>query len=214
MRPIVCVSDRSPALWRLAGAAVIDAAPAVATVAVMVLRVRRSASPSAQLSRAELAERMASGYLTYDVVMARAIGGASAQQRVRRSASPSAQLSPPELQLAKRIMFGVLAYDVALAGAMAATGGRTPGTALLGLKLVRSDGTPIGIIAALVRRSGVARLCWPMLRRARKPGTRSAAEGALATLNASSALIHPQRRTLNDLAAGTRVVRSQRKVKT
>lgn len=156
----------------------------------------------------KLARRMASGLLAHDVVMAGAIGGADAQQRVKRSASPSVQLCQHEVELAKRLMFGFLAYDVALAGAVVATGGRTPGTALLGLKVVRSDGTPIGIIPALVRTAKLTRLCWPMLRRATKPSTRSAAEGALATLSATSALIHPKRRTLIDLLAGTRVLRA------
>jgi uncharacterized RDD family membrane protein YckC len=77
---------------------------------------------------------------------------------------------------------------VAYFGGSWALAGRTPGMALLGLRVVRPDGARAGLRPSLVRA-----LTFPL-------------SVALLGLGFVGILVHPQRRALHDLLAGTVVV--------
>jgi uncharacterized RDD family membrane protein YckC len=73
-------------------------------------------------------------------------------------------------------------------------GGRTLGKAALGLRVVRSDGAPIGLVAAAVR-GGLALIeVW----------------GTLGSLGFLTMLLSPRGQRLGDMAAGTLVLRERR----
>jgi uncharacterized RDD family membrane protein YckC len=69
-----------------------------------------------------------------------------------------------------------------------ALAGRTPGMALLGLRVVRPDGTPVGPLGALLRAA-----TFPL-------------SVAVLGLGFAGIVLHPQRRALHDLLASTAVV--------
>jgi uncharacterized RDD family membrane protein YckC len=83
---------------------------------------------------------------------------------------------------------GVVLWWLAYFGGSWALAGRTPGMALLGLRVVRPDGARAGPLAALVRA-----VTFPL-------------SVALLGLGFVGILVHPQRRALHDLLATTAVV--------
>jgi uncharacterized RDD family membrane protein YckC len=104
--------------------------------------------------------------------------------------------------IVERVLVGLLAYAVAATlfapVCMALLGGRTLGKALVGLRVVREDGSPCSFGRALVREVLVKGLVL---------GAASAITGGLAFLaDAIWPLIDDRRRALHDLVSGTRVV--------
>jgi hypothetical protein len=172
------VGERPPALWRLAAASFIDAAPVYAMIAYPVLRAAEPAPGPVGEADAELATS---------------------------SARPRDGLRNGELL--RRLRRRLLAYGW-LELALICTFGRTQGMALVGLKLVRSGGGPIGITGAFVRAFGrnhlIRALVTPL--RGMGPYAQGGASIALELANAAAALVDPEHRTLWNRLEGTRVV--------
>lgn len=82
---------------------------------------------------------------------------------------------------------GLVLWWVAYFGGGWAVAGRTPGMALMGLRVVQPDGARVGLGSAVVRA-----LTFPL-------------SVALLGLGFVGILVHPQRRALHDLLAGTAV---------
>lgn len=114
--------------------------------------------------------------------------------------------APDVVRQARR---GSLAYRW-LEVALICTFGRTPGMALVGVKVVRSGGAPVGITGAYARVFGsnylIRALTTPL--RGVGPTALGGAMIALEAANAAAALLDPEHRTLWNRLAGTRVVRA------
>ncbi len=177
------VSDRPPALWRLAAAPVIDAAPGIALIIVGAARALGEAG-------------VASG------AAGEPDGGQGAPGTSPLDRSRTAEL-------ARRLRYGLLAYDW-LEVALICTLGQTPGMALVGLKVVRSDGAPLGATGAVVRVFGYDHLVRALTKPLRDLGPRvqGGAWIALALSNAAAAVSDPRHRTLWNRLTGTSVVRA------
>ncbi len=168
----VAVANRSATVWQLAAAALIDATPELAAGAVAAIIVKNGSESANERT-----------------------GDPHRKQQQALADHGTAQGSHT---FPNRIWLCILAYNLARAGALIATEGRTPGTALLGMKVVRSDGAPVGIASAFVRISGLSWLVSPLLRpllSGTKLGTRVAADAALAAANVKGGrkLVHFRR---------------------
>lgn len=111
-------------------------------------------------------------------------------------------LGADDASIVWRLLAAVAGYVIAAAFyapvAMALLGGRTLGKALVGLKVVREDGSPCAFGRAVVREVLVKGLVL---------GIASAITGGIAFLvDAIWPFIDDRRRCLHDLVAGTRVV--------
>ncbi len=93
-------------------------------------------------------------------------------------------------------------------GPMILTGGQTPGQALLGLRVVRSDGRPITVLRALVREFGFVALAVPLDLLPLPHAARGAAKLGLLPLIPAVRFLDVDRRSPGDVLAGTRVVRT------
>lgn len=176
------VTEPPPALWRLAAASLIDAAPDFAVTLLPVYRMLNAAGPVLGTADEPDAEE--------EAFRVRALDGSRGAQAVRQ---------------ARR---GSLAYRW-LKVAMICTFGRTQGMALFGLKVVRSGGASIGISGAFARAFGpnylIRALTTPL--RGAGPTAHGGALIALEAANAAVALLDPEHRTLSNRLARTRVVR-------
>ena len=90
---------------------------------------------------------------------------------------------------------------------MIATGGQTPGRALLNLRVVSVAGQPITARQALVREFGPILLFFGLDLLPLKPAARGTAKLIL-HFTAAARLVDPRRGSFPDLLAGTRIVRT------
>jgi uncharacterized RDD family membrane protein YckC len=116
-------------------------------------------------------------------------------------------LSPHDrrIQLEVGIALSVAYY----AGLLAAWNGQTAGKRLLGVRVVRADGRPVSFARAVWRETGVRIFLLGGL--AGLLGRVGAAYGTAGFVaDGMCLLLHPERRALHDLIAGTRVILADR----
>ncbi len=139
---------------------------------------------------------------------------------LREAVERGEKVTPQELRKARREFFEALgtsrpwtaekALDIFVwglirPGAMVWTGGQTAGGVLLGVRVVGADGREITTRQALVREYALPTLVWLALRPL-PPLMRFPARLTLETASNVGRLLDPDRRSLGDLLAGTRIV--------